>query len=53
MTTSIDDIDLREMLRFDDLKAMGVVADRKTLKAWMRRKTDPFPASIPLSELLE
>ena len=43
-------IDPLEMLRFADLKAFRIVNDRKTLKAWMNRKDDPFPPSHKLTE---
>src|SRR5271166_2174356 len=40
----------RELLRFRDLKALGIVEDRATLRRWMRTQNeDPFPTPIVLS----
>jgi predicted DNA-binding transcriptional regulator AlpA len=40
----------RELLRFRDLKALGIVEDRATLRRWMNPKgDDPFPSPIVLS----
>lgn len=46
MTTHFE---LLELLRFADLKLLGVVRDRATLRRWLKAKTDPFPAPLVLS----
>jgi predicted DNA-binding transcriptional regulator AlpA len=38
-----------ELLRFADLKRLGVCRDRATLRRWLKAKTDPFPAPLILS----
>jgi predicted DNA-binding transcriptional regulator AlpA len=38
-----------ELLRFADLKRLGVCRDRATLRRWLKAKTDPFPSAIILS----
>jgi Prophage CP4-57 regulatory protein (AlpA) len=50
MTTDNTDLLEMMMLRFADLKAGRIVNDRKTLKTWMERPDDPFPAPYALSE---
>jgi predicted DNA-binding transcriptional regulator AlpA len=39
----------RDLWRFCDLKALGIVEDRATLRRRMKSDTDPFPAPILLS----
>lgn len=39
-----------ELIRFRDLKARGILPDRATARRWMRRKNDPFPQPIVLSD---
>ncbi len=36
------------MYRFKDLRANKIVGDRKTLKGWMQRPSNPFPRPIRL-----
>ncbi len=37
------------LLRFADLKKLGIVRDRATLRRWVKAKTDPFPEPLILS----
>ena len=39
----------RELWRFCDLKTLGIVDDRTTLRRRMKSDTDPFPQPIILS----
>jgi predicted DNA-binding transcriptional regulator AlpA len=40
------------LLRFRDLKAVGIVNNRMTLARWMKREIDPFPRPLRLSEAI-
>jgi hypothetical protein len=39
----------RELWRFSDLQALGICADRQTMRRWQRAETDPFPQPLVLS----
>lgn len=45
--TEFEAIVLRELWRFADLRLLGIVADRKTLRRWM--ETQGFPQPIILT----
>jgi predicted DNA-binding transcriptional regulator AlpA len=49
VSTMITHVERLELLRFSDLKRLGVVRDRATLRRWLKAKTDPFPSAIVLS----
>jgi len=42
-------VDQLELLRFCDLKRLGVVRDRATLRRWLKAESDPFPPALVLS----
>jgi predicted DNA-binding transcriptional regulator AlpA len=43
------DTEAQTLWRFRDLKAKGIVADRATLRRWMKSPDHPFPSPIVLS----
>jgi predicted DNA-binding transcriptional regulator AlpA len=43
-------IDRLTLLRYRNLVACRIVTNRTTLRRWMERAADPFPAAIQLSE---
>lgn len=55
MCTLLDDLhesfrDDLVLLRAPDLIERGIVPNRKTLREWMKRKHDPFPAPLVMTE---
>jgi predicted DNA-binding transcriptional regulator AlpA len=42
-------IRLRELWRFADMVALGIVLERTTLRRWMESDADPFPQPLILT----
>jgi hypothetical protein len=47
--TTMAEVRERELWRFGDLQALGICADRQTMRRWQRAETDPFPQPLVLS----